>query len=109
MHLNESPYPPSPRAAEAVVALLAGLNRYPAVRGRQLAEALASHTGVPVDRIVIGSGSTELIHVLTAITTLPGDDVVVPAPSFPGYMHAARLRSAKIIRTKLDVGGASDA
>ena len=109
MHLNESPYPPSPRAAKAVVALLAGLNRYPAVRGRQLAEALASHTGVPVDRIVIGSGSTELIHVLTAITTLPGDDVVVPAPSFPGYMHAARLRSAKIIRTKLDAGGASDA
>ena len=49
MHLNESPYPPSPRAAEAVVALLAGLNRYPAVRGRQLAEALAAQTGVPVE------------------------------------------------------------
>ena len=34
-------------------------------------------------RIVVGCGSEELITVLTALTAGPGDQVVVPAPSFP--------------------------
>ncbi len=108
LHLNESPHPPSPRAVEAAAAQLKSLNRYPAARGRPLAEALAAHSGVPADRIVIGRGSHELIDIATTITTLPGDDVVGPAPSFPGQMQAAKLRSANFIRTRLDASGATD-
>jgi len=108
-HLNESPYPPSPRAVEAAAAELGALNRYPSAWGKPLAEALAVHTGVAAERIVIARGSAELIEVATAITTLPGDDVVGPGPSFPGQMIATKVRSANFVRVPLTAAGASDA
>jgi len=46
MHLNESPYPPSPRAIEAAIATTAELHRYPAVRGQPLANAIAARIGI---------------------------------------------------------------
>lgn len=88
LHLNELPYPPSPRAIEAAIASTADLHRYPAVRGQPLADALAKRTGIMPHRIIIGSGSGELILFSCHVTLSPGDHAVGPAPSFPGYTHA---------------------
>jgi histidinol-phosphate aminotransferase len=109
LHLNESPYPPSPRALAAMARAGTALHRYPAVRGQPLAAALATRTGIPASRIVIGSGSGELILFACILTLLPGDHVVGPAPSFPAYAHAARLFGAATLRAKLDAAGAPDA
>lgn len=109
LHLNESPYPPSPRAIEAAIASSADLHRYPAVRGQPRADALAERTGIMPHRIIIGSGSGELILFSCHVTISPGDQVVGPAPSFPGYAHAVRLFGGTLIRTRLDHDGAPDA
>lgn len=109
LHLNESPYPPSPRAIEAAIASTADLHRYPAVRGQPLADALAKRTGIMPHRIIIGSGSGELILFSCHVTLSPGDHAVGPAPSFPGYTHAIRLFGGTLIRAKLDRDGAPDA
>jgi histidinol-phosphate aminotransferase len=109
LHLNESPYPPSPRAVEAVVAGLRTITRYPSPRARPLISALAAHTGIAADHIVVGAGTTELIFYISAIALSVGDHVVLPVPTYPGFFHAARLCGAKVIRTPLDRHGASDA
>ncbi len=109
LHLNESPYPPSPRAVEAVVSGAHPLTRYPSPRASPLVSALAAHTGIAMDRIVVGAGTTELIYYISAIALSVGDHVVLPAPTYPGFFHAARLCGAKVIRTRLDHNGASDA
>lgn len=108
LHLNESPYPPSPRAIEAIIEGAAELHRYPAVRAQPLAAALAARTGVAQRRIVIGSGSGELILFACQITLSSGDHAVGPAPSFFGYTHAIRLFGGRLVCAKLDPAGAPD-
>jgi histidinol-phosphate aminotransferase len=109
IHLNESPYPPSPRVAEAIAAATRDLNRYPDIFGRALAKRLSAATGVPEGRIVLGCGSDELLHFATVVTLAPGDEAVVPAPSFPRYALSAKLAGANVKRVKIDAGGACDA
>src|SRR5690242_18513604 len=52
MHFNESPYPPSPKAIEAVQAIAGSLNRYPDSLGKALAQALSLRIGISAGRIV---------------------------------------------------------
>lgn len=108
IHLNESPYPPSPRAIEAATAALRDLNRYPDIAGRALAAAVGAKLDVAPDRIVLGCGSDELIHFSTVISLSAGDEAVVPAPSFPRYALSAKLAGARAVRAKIDARGACD-
>ncbi len=109
LHLNESPYPPSPKAIEAVRAAAANLNRYADANAGALAAALSRRTGIDPERIVVACGSEELIQVLCALAAGPGDEVVVPAPSFPSFALSVALQGAAPVRAKLDRGGANDA
>ncbi len=109
LHLNESPYPPSPRAIEAFTGAVRDLNRYPDIYASALANDLAARTGIAADSIVFGCGSDELIHFLCETSLGPGDELVVPAPSFPRYALSGRILGATPIRAKLDAGGANDA
>ena len=46
MNLNESPFPPSPRAVAAMQEAVTRLNYYPDPQWRDLTAALAAHTGI---------------------------------------------------------------
>jgi len=109
LHLNESPYPPSPKAIEAVQAGASSLNRYPDSQGKALAKALSARTGIPAARILFGCGSDELIHDFCTFALSPGDHAVVPAPSFSSFAVEARVQGATPLRVKLDARGANDA
>ena len=82
---NESPTPPSPVVLEALQRALAGLNRYPDGSGYYLRQALAKKHGVSPESIVLGNGSNELIELLARTFTRPGEEVVIPHPSFIVY------------------------
>ena len=109
LHLNESPYPPSPKAIEAVQTAAASLNRYPDSQGKTLAQMLSARTGVPAAHILFGCGSDELIHDFCTFALSPGDHAVVPAPTFPSFAVEVRIQGAIPIRVKLDARGANDA
>jgi len=82
---NENPLPPSDRVQKAVRAALAVLNRYPDGSGFYLRQALAKKHGFTPDQIVLGNGSNELIELLVRAFLRPGDEAVVPHPSFVVY------------------------
>ena len=82
---NENPLPPSDRVQKAIVAALSTLNRYPDGGGFYLRQALAKKHGVTPEHVVLGNGSNELIELLVHAFMRPGDEAVVPHPSFVVY------------------------
>jgi histidinol-phosphate aminotransferase len=82
---NENPLSPSDRVQKAIVGALAALNRYPDGSAFYLRQALAKKHGVLPDQIVLGNGSNELIELLVRTFLRPGDEAVVPHPSFVVY------------------------
>src|ERR671919_676906 len=82
---NENPLGPSDRVQRAITAALADLNRYPDGSGYYLRQALARKHDVSADQVVIGNGSNELIELLVRTFLRPGDEAVVPHPSFVVY------------------------
>ncbi|WP_395670323.1 histidinol-phosphate transaminase [Phenylobacterium sp.] len=69
LNTNESPYGPSPRAAEAVRAAASeDLRLYPDPQSLALREALARRHGVGVDQVFVGNGSDEVLaHAFVAL------------------------------------------
>ena len=82
---NENPLPPSDRVQKAVAAALATLNRYPDGSGYYLRQALAKRHGVAPEQVVLGNGSNELIELAVRAFLRPGEEAVVPHPSFVVY------------------------
>ena len=81
---NENPLPPSERVQRAIIAQLAQLNRYPDGSGFYLRQAVAKKHGFTQDQIVLGNGSNELIELAVRTFLKPGDEAIVPHPSFVG-------------------------
>jgi histidinol-phosphate aminotransferase len=82
---NENPLPPSEKVQKAIIAQLAHLNRYPDGSGFYLRQALAKKHGFTQDQIVLGNGSNELIELAVRTFLKPGDEAIVPHPSFVVY------------------------
>jgi histidinol-phosphate aminotransferase len=105
LHLNECPFPPSPRVIEAVSHAVASVNRYGDPRPGALAAMLAERAGVAASNIVIGNGSDEILGLVPQMALGPGDSAVMPTPSFPRYRlgTSAMGAEARLVRN-LDDG-----
>src|SRR3989449_3956163 len=82
---NENPLAPSDRVQQAILAAVPNLNRYPDGSGYYLRQALAKKHDVSADQVVLGNGSNELIELIVRSFLRPGDEAVVPHPSFVVY------------------------
>ena len=91
---NESPLGPSPRAVEALRREAARAHLYPDGGSTALREALAKTLGVGADQIVCGNGADELITLLALAAFDPGDEVILPHPSFEPYTSSVTLAGA---------------
>ncbi|MBI3637082.1 MAG: aminotransferase class I/II-fold pyridoxal phosphate-dependent enzyme, partial [Candidatus Rokubacteria bacterium] len=82
---NENPLPPSDRVQKALANALDQLNRYPDGSGFYLRQALAKKHSATPEHIILGNGSNELIELLVRTFLRPGDEAIVPHPSFVVY------------------------
>src|SRR5713101_7590027 len=64
---NENPLPPSERVLKAI------------------SDALARRHGLAADQIIMGNGSNELIELVVRAFLRPGEEAVIPHPSFVVY------------------------
>jgi len=92
---NENPYGPSPLVREALAQPLP-YHLYPDAMQRRARAALAEYTGIPAEQIVLGNGSDELIDLLLLALVKPGDDVLVPVPTFGVYLSRPPLFGAAV-------------
>ena len=82
---NENPLPPSERVLKAISDALSHLNRYPDGSAHYLRVALARRHGLTPEHIIMGNGSNELIELLVRSFLRPGEEAVIPHPSFVVY------------------------
>jgi histidinol-phosphate aminotransferase len=108
LHLNECPFPPSDAVIEAIRAAAPLVNRYPDAQARRLGAALAARTGVATDCIVFGTGSEELLNLMTLVAVDPGDAIVASIPSFGRYARSAQLVGGVAIRVPVHADGRND-
>ena len=87
---NENPFGPSPKAVEAMTAVLGNSHLYPDPASTALREALAAQHGIEVDRIICGTGSDELLHLVAGAFAGVGDEVLYVRHGFAVYDIAAR-------------------
>jgi len=98
---NESPLGPTKPAQRAMRLAVAQLNRYPDGSSRMLVNKLSERLQVPLDNIIVGNGSNELIRLLVQVLAAPGDELVMAQPSFIVYPLVAKIMQAKAVEVPL--------
>lgn len=93
LSLNENPLGPSPAALAAMTAALRDgkASRYPYLEVGELAQAIAAKEGVPVDHVVLGVGSGEILETLGVHFGLAKQAVV---RGDPGYLQMSAAAKA---------------
>ena len=98
---NENPYGPSPRALAAIAEASAkGGAYYPGAPRRALAELIAARHRLPVESVIITSGSSS---VLQSAGLVYGEDgaIVLPALTFDGPLRYSERMGAELRRIPL--------
>jgi len=62
--------------------------------------------GVPAERIVLTASTSEAYGFLFKLLCDPGDQVLVPRPSYPLFEHLARLDGVELVQYRLAYDGA---
>jgi histidinol-phosphate aminotransferase len=92
---NENPLGVSPRAQQAIQAALADLARYPDGNGFELKQALSRRFGVPMNGIVLGNGSNDVLDLAARAFLTPQDDAVYSQHAFAVYPLAVQAIGAR--------------
>lgn len=87
---NENPYGPSLHALEALSAFNY-YHWYPDSEATSARRRIASYAGTSPARLLLTNGSDEMIDLLYLTTLDPGDEVIIPTPSFGVYRARAEL------------------
>lgn len=100
LNTNENPYPPSPRVAEAIARELEGdgalLGRYPDPQATAFRRAAADLTGFPLEGILAGNGSDELLALILRAAVEPGQIVAYASPTYVLYETLAQAQGAEL-------------
>ncbi|WP_340819120.1 histidinol-phosphate transaminase [Methanolobus sp. WCC4] len=98
---NENVLGPSPKAIEALVSTASKVNIYPSADASELVEAISEYTGLPAENICAsGPGMDGLLDNLMRLLIEPGDEVVIPTPTFSYYEIAARANGAVAVHVE---------
>jgi histidinol-phosphate aminotransferase len=98
---NENPLGPSLRAVEAGREALLEANRYPDGGGYYLREALAGLHGVPMENVILGLGSSELIDLSARMLIRPEHEGLTSLGSFPLYYIAIQATGGRLVALPL--------
>ncbi len=102
---TEWPDMPHSEVVNAAIARARGrVNGYPDRHAGGIRRLLAERHAVAPEQVVLGNGAAELLQVAALALLTPGDEVVMPWPSYPLYpLMAARARAKPVsVSTKGD-------
>jgi histidinol-phosphate aminotransferase len=77
------------------------LNRYPDAESTALRRAIAEKTGLSLDNIIAGNGSTELIRLAASAYLGTKDSALIIEPTYSEYRTVSEIAGAKVICQQL--------
>ena len=93
---NENPYGCSPQV-RAAIAACDHYHIYPDPEQVELRAALARYAGYPVEQLLAGAGSDELIDLLIRLVVEPGDHVLDAVPTFGMYSFLTPIQGGVVV------------
>lgn len=99
---NENPLGVSPLAIAAIQKAVLEANFYPDASGSCLPRKLAEKLHLKSSQIMITQGATAGLNVIGEVFVQPGDEVIFPTPTYPGYYNVVKKTGAKL--TELPMG-----
>ncbi|HEV8141446.1 MAG TPA: histidinol-phosphate transaminase [Methylomirabilota bacterium] len=98
---NENPLGASPRVVAAVAREASRIHLYPDGGSTALREALGRELKVTPEQIVVANGADELLQLIGLAAFDPGDEIVVPEPSFEPYAIVSQIAGATVVASPL--------
>jgi histidinol-phosphate aminotransferase len=104
LNQNENPFDvPDVLKREAIENFMhSSWNRYPEVFPAQLLEALSAYTGHPVEGILAGNGSNELMYTVAMAIVSRGTKVLISEPTFFLYEKIVRVCEGEIVAVPMN-------
>ena len=99
---GELPFPPSEMVIQALQKAASQINRYPDLMGGNLRQSLAEYTSSNIENIILGNGSDDLIELILKVFVAPGDEVILPIPTFFVYEFATNILGGKPVYVARD-------
>ncbi len=99
LNTNENPYPPSPEVVDRIKSCLAHnfLSLYPPPLCQKLRQQISRVYGIPVEWILVGNGSDELLNLAFRAFLDPDDTVSYPVPTYTLYRTLAHIQEARVL------------
>jgi len=102
LSFNENPWGPGPKARAAIIESLVDGSRYGAQYGTRLVAAIAKQESVAPERIILGSGSGELLHMLALLVHSRSQTISCAWPTFGQLMGFGEQLGVPVNRVSLD-------
>jgi histidinol-phosphate aminotransferase len=96
MMINENPLPPSEKIMNAVLEATKLGNRYPD-NGPRIRAKIAKRYDLGPENVYISHGSSEIIDMIMRLFVTPGDEVLLPNPTFSLYGIRARAVGGNVV------------
>ena len=98
LNTNENPYPPAPAAMQALQQIGAEqLRRYPHPFANDFRQAISEVLDVPLDWVIAGNGSDEILNVIIRACAERQRPVVYPTPTYVLYKTLAAMQPADLV------------
>jgi histidinol-phosphate aminotransferase len=94
--VSTNPFGPPPDFRRALYE--ASVDNYPDSHSTELRLMLSHKLGISTENLLIGSGSTELIRLVSMAYFSPDDTVVILQPTYSEYEFSCSIMNAKVIK-----------
>ncbi|MFA5316943.1 MAG: histidinol-phosphate transaminase [Dehalococcoidales bacterium] len=94
--VSVNPFGPPPGIKKALAEVV--ISTYPDRDTSELKTTLAAKLSLSTANLIIGNGSTELIRLAATAYFGPGDNVLIPQPTYGDYEQAAAMVNAKVLK-----------
>jgi histidinol-phosphate aminotransferase len=96
MMINENPLPPSEKVLQAILEAAKLGNRYPD-NGTRIRVKIAKRYDLGPENVYVSHGSSEIIDMIMRLFVAPGDEVLLPNPTFSLYGLRARAVGGNVV------------